>query len=292
MVNIYYSVDKIKLEFQYIKFDIVQGLLNTLSMLDYDRYYESKQMTKCKHNFLFEEDGGSIYIGIVPNWKGENRDDKSIVVEYNPNKVDPFKYDFLKFLLRIPRACIRVMNFDVAVDMSIPYSDVRILKRDKREYYCEIGHSEIETRYLGSLGHNHVKLYNKAKEQGLNCSWTRFEITVKEINSLNCELREFDKINIPTMYQIRNQIKLDDYEQLNDITRIALEAIISDFSLLNTIKKYDTRKKYEKMIHDRFDSIIIDKKMIHNAYLNYSDRLFGSLVEDVKLIDISAIMIK
>lgn len=271
-----YSVDKIKLEFKFIRLDSVQDFLNKLSEV-YDKdliYYESKAMTKCKHNFMWNLKEGNIYIGVVPNWKKEEKEDKSIILEYNPNKIDAFSIKQLYWLKFQPSCNIRVMSFDIAVDLPIDYGEVRMLKRDKREYQCDIGHSRIETRYLGELGHNHVKLYDKAREQKLDgISWTRFEITVKEINSPGCTLEEFENtINLPVLYRMSSQIDIATF-QLNDTTRIVLEAIIRDINLLYTIKKYDTRKKYEKMLGEHMQAIDISVREMYLAYRDYWDNL-------------------
>lgn len=271
-----YSIDKIKLEFQYIKLDRVQSFLNELAATDYTDYYESNKITKCKHNFRYSTDEGSVYVGVIPNWKGESRYDKNIVLEYNPNKVNPFLSDVFSWLVRVPRACIKVMNFDIAVDMRIPYNSVRMLKRDKRESFAIFGHSQVETRYLGAMGHNHVKLYNKGLEQKLNIDWTRFEITIKEINSFSCTLKEFEtSIKLPTLYYVSSQIGFDEYEQLNDTTRIILESIIDDINVLYAIKKYDTRKKYEKLLGNFLNPIEISLKEMHKCFIGYFDSLFN-----------------
>lgn len=288
-----YSIDKIKLEFQYIKLDRVQSFLNKLSGTDYNDYYESNKVTKCKHNFRYATDEGSVYVGVIPNWKNESRYDKSIVLEYNPNKVNPFLSDVFSWLKRVPRACIKVMSFDIAVDMYIPYESVRMLKRDKRESFAIFGHSDVETRYLGAMGHNHIKLYNKGLEQKLNVDWTRFEITVKEINSFSCTLKEFEtSIKIPTLYYVCSQIGFDEYEQLNDTTRIILESIIDDINVLYTIKKYDTRKKYEKMLGQFLNPIDISVKNMYKCFIDYFDSLFNIDLVDSDIVEVGVLLNK
>lgn len=287
VVNIKYSIDKIKLEFQYIKTDRVQNFLNMLTYSDYVVHYESNKVTSCKHNFVFG-DSGSIYIGIVPNWKKEDRYDKNIILEYNPNKVDPFMIDELSWLKTFPSYLINVMSIDFAVDMNIPYSELRMLKRDKREYMCSIGHSEVETRYLGELGHNHVKLYNKAKEQKLKgVDWSRFEITCKKINSLGCSLKEFECLNIPSIYSICNQLDFN-YQQLNGITKIVFESIVQDVENLYLIESR-TRKKYEKMLNEYLNAIIIDTREMYKVYVDYAQQ-FGRDLDKNSPIDFQALI--
>lgn len=286
-----YSIDKIKLEFQYIKLDRINSFLSELAGTDYNDYYESNKITKCKHNFRYATDEGSVYVGIVPNWKNESRYDKSVVLEYNPNKVNPFLSVVFSWLVRVPRACIKVMNFDIAVDMDIPYNSVRMLKRDKRESFGIFGRSQVETRYLGAMGHNHVKLYNKGLEQKLNVDWTRFEITVKEINSFSCSLKEFEtSIKIPTLYHVCSQIGFEEYEQLNDITRIVLESIIADVNVLYTINRYETRKKYEKMLSQFLNPIDISIKDMYKCFIGYFDSLFNIDTVDNDIVEVGELL--
>ncbi len=285
-----YSIDKIKLQFKFIKTDRVQQFLNSISNSEYQyEYYESMKITKCKHNFVFGDDEGKIYCGVVPNWITEDRHDKDIVLEYNPNKINPFMFECFAWLLDINKYCVKVISFDIAVDIDVEYKYLRMLKRDKRESFGIMGHSNIETRYLGSLGNNHVKLYDKAKEQKLDgIAWSRFEITVKDVNSFFCSEEEFTKvIKLPGVYSVGVQIGMNELN-LKDIDRIVLESIISDTQILYTIKRYETRKKYEKLLTEYLNAIKIDIKKMYNAFVDYGFGLFCS--DDMKLIDVNSLL--
>lgn len=293
MCNIKYSIDKVKLEFQYIKTDRVQRFLKSLELCIGVRYYPSNKMVKCKHNFEFgDTETGTIYVGVIPNWEKEDKSDKNIVMEYNPNKVSPFFIEELAWLQNIPPLLIRVMNFDVACDMAVPFNTLRMLKRDVREYNCVIGHRNNETMYLGELGHNHIKLYDKAKEQKIkDVNWTRFEITVKKINSFGCTQKEFvECLNIPTIYSISNQLSFE-YEQLDDIQRIVLESIIGDINILSTIKNYRTRKRYEELLSKFLNPVIININEMYKIFNDFGNN-FANIVkigEKDSEIDINAI---
>lgn len=269
MEKVKYSIDKIKLHFKYVKYDRIKSFLLELERSDYSRYYESNKITNCKHNFNFCDSDGVVYVGVVPNWTKESKFDKDIIVEYNPNKINAFLIKELSWLLHHPRSCIEVMSIDFAIDFNLPYSSFRLFKRDKREYMCSIGHSDVETQYLGALGHNHIKLYNKAKEQNVDYDWTRLEITCKEIKSLSSQLKDFDVLKFPAMLIVSNDINFD-IIQLPDITRIVLESIIQDINVLYTIKKYDTRKKYEQLLSDFFNSYQVDYNCLYKVYNSYS----------------------
>lgn len=276
-LDLKYSVDKIKLEFQYIKTNRVQQFLDNIQYDINYKYYTSNNVTKCQHNFIFGEGEGTVYCGVVPNWKSENKHDKSIILEYNPNKVNPYLFDKLSWLLNVNKYCIKVMSFDIAVDMNVEYKYLRMLKRDKREYFGILGHGEVETRYLGALGNNHVKLYDKAKEQKLEgVAWSRFEITVKDINSMFCSLGEFKSVvKLPQLYYVNGQIGMEEMK-LKDIDRIVLESIINDVQVLYTIKRYETRKRFEGLLAKFLSAIKLDVNLMFNTFYNYCHGVFCS----------------
>ena len=265
-----YSVDKIKLEFQYLRQEIIQDFLNMFGYSNKsDNYYISNSINKCKHNFKIELENANVYLGIQPNWH-VGTPSKNIILEYNPNKINPFKLDELKFLKNHPTVLIKVLNFDLSVDIDVRYDNVRMLKRDTRESFVIFGKRHIETRYLGAMGHNHIKLYNKALEQGVDIDWTRFEITVKKINSLSPTLNEFlECIKLPQIFYINRQMTLNEYK-LNDVQLIVLNSLIDDPNLIYSIKAYNTRMKYVKLINKLMQPIEINIKQMYNSYINYS----------------------
>lgn len=272
-----YSVDKVKIEFQYVKVKMVQQFLDKLmgnsGDVEYNNYYESNKMTNCKHNFSYGDGEGAIYLGVIPNWRKEERYDKNIVLEYNPNKVDPFMFDVFAWLLKLPRISWHVMSFDIAVDMMIPYSTVCMLKRDKREYMCAVGHSAVETRYLGAFGANgHIKLYDKAKEQKMDgLDWTRFETTIKEINHPTPTLDDFKQAcKVPQLY--RKDVQLSTIN-VNDIWRLSLEAVIQDIDLLYTMKSRISRKKMEQLLHETLETIPLSVDEMYNTYIRFFEEL-------------------
>ena len=285
MEKVRYSIDKIKLHFKYIKYEKIKNFLKELEKSDFSMYYESNKVTNCKHNFNFGDSDGVVYVGVVPNWIKEEKFDKDIIVEYNPNKVNPFLISELTWLLYHNKACIDVMSIDFAIDFQLPYRYFRMLKRDKREYMCSIGHSEVETQYLGALGHNHIKLYDKAKEQKINCNWTRLEITCKEIKSLSSQLKDFDVLKFPTLLIVNSDINFD-ILQLSDVTRIVLESIIQDISVLYTIKNRNTRKKYEQLLSDFFNTYQVDVNCLCKLYTNYVE-IFNNNTEITSFMDIN-----
>lgn len=221
-----------------------------------------------------------IYIGVTPNNPKEPKDGctTSIVMEFNPNKINPWLINDLLWLKNVHSSFISVMSFDLALDMDVAYSDVRMLKRDVREKFCKIGKREVETYYLGEVGHNHVKLYNKAKEQKIDIDWTRFEITCKKINSIAPTLTEFEElIKLPTLYRLNSQIDFD-YNSLRDIERVVLESIISDIQVLYSLKDSRARKKYEQLLSKFLMNIDLNIRDMYSCYIRYINSFFSSEV--------------
>lgn len=267
-----YSIDKLKIEFQYIKRDVVQSFLNKIMNFsynfDYTSYFESKKVTECKHNFRYGDGEGAIYLGIVPNWRKEEVFDKNIILEYNPNKVYPFAFDIFAWLLKLPTISWRIMSFDIAVDMLIPYNTVCMLKRDKREEIGTRGHGVVETQYLGALGNGHIKLYDKAKEQKVdNVDWTRFEITIKKINHLDATLDDFKEVcKLPVLY--RKDVQLSALN-VNDIWRLALEHVINEPTSLYTMVNLNSRKKMEQLMFECLEDIPLSVDDMYKTYINF-----------------------
>lgn len=288
-----YSIDKLKIEFLYVKHQKVNEVLKSLELDPFViNYYESNKLTSCKHNFVFEtSEGATFYLGIVPNWRKEERYDKNIVLEYNPNKVNPFGHSVLKFLLNYPKVLWNVSSFDIACDLDVPYNTLVMTKRDKREYFADIGHSEVETRYLGRFGHNgHIKLYNKAIEQKVDKPWSRFEITIKKIKSISPTLSSFSEFcKLPNMY--RRDVQLSsDYLKLSSIWRLALDSVIDDINKLYTIDDYKTRRKMEKMLSEVLESVDISVQAMYDTYIDYFNSLFDSNIENNDFIEFEAVL--
>lgn len=284
-----YSIDKLKIKFKYLKTKSVNMFL---AKMEVDTLvtscYSSNQVTKCKHNFIYGDGEGAVYVGVVPNWEKEEKTDKSIVLEYNPNKVNPFFIENLSWLKTVPRPLWHLMSFDIAVDISIAYNTVIMLKRDKREYMCSLGHSKIETRYLGKFGENgHIKLYDKARERKIDANWTRFEITIKDLNSIDANFEEFNNVvKLPVLYRIDTQLSIS-YASLNSVWRLALDTVANDATKLYSIDNFRTRKKMEQLLYECLENIDISVADMYSAYVQCFENI--SYSQESQDVDIFAI---
>lgn len=271
MVN--YSVDKVKLRIDNFRVDDVQVMMNKLA-IDSSVYhsYESNKMAKCRYNYLIGEGEGAIYVGVAPNWIKEEKNLKSIVLEYNPNKVFPWFFESLELVLWSDRLNWCVMSVDIACDIYEEYSNLVMLKRDKREYFAKIGHSEVETQYLGKFGDNgHIKFYNKAKERKVDAAWSRFEITLKGIKDIDCSFDRFRELcKLPVIYF---KDSVEDVK-VNDLWLVAFEGVLDDIDRLYKIENYRTRKKMENLLAQALRPVCVDVECCFNAFVDFFNSIF------------------
>ena len=164
-----WKIDKIKLKYMPRKKEEVQNIINHIEFDDrVKQRYESKDLKSCRMNYIIETPEGNLYIGIGSNQVRLTFDEqvKTVVLEYNPNKINAFKVaPYLKdlLLLELPRR--EIMSIDLAFDMFINISDLEYTKRRKNEYECRISHKNLETVYLRKMGLNGaVRIYNKTLE--------------------------------------------------------------------------------------------------------------------------------
>lgn len=271
MINLKYSIDKIKIRIDNLRLQEVQGMMDKLSIDPYVfTSYESNKMSKCRYNYLIGEGEGAVYVGVVPNWIKEEKNIKSVVLEYNPNKVCPWFYESLELLVWSNMVNWCVMSVDIACDIMEEYSSLVMLKRDKREYFAKIGHSEIETQYLGAFGENgHIKFYDKAKERKVDYPWSRFEITLKGLKDFSCSYDYFKEFcKVPTVY------KKGCFDDVKDIERIVLSSMVDDIENLYSIKRYETRKKYEKLLAQFLNLVGLDVYNMYETYIKFFKTIF------------------
>ena len=165
-----WKVDKAKIKYLADNLEEIQKLINVLAEDSrVIKTYQSNDFKKCNKNFIVELKGGVLYIGIGSNApKGIfNVLQRTIVIEYNPQKIDVYKeVKALKFLKGLPSHRRKVMYIDMAYDMYINIEDITYRKRQDREYECIISHLKKETIYLREFGENgSTRIYNKTKEK-------------------------------------------------------------------------------------------------------------------------------
>ena len=268
-----YSLDKLKVSFFFSDIKYVEGVASDLlTQANYfnARYkvqYESNALTKCKRSFLVQCLEGNVYIGFEPNWLSERgRSARTVILEYNPNKV---KLSEVKRLLEFPFKAreIDFMSVDIAVDMDcVELSDLVVKKWDNRVKYVDFGSSDVETKYLGAIGHNHIKIYNKALEQKIkDIVWTRFEITLKKVGKyMNFEIPPF---HLPKLYNRNFQSSLI-FEQLDNKDKFYFYSYLNNPELLQLLN-FRTRKRVLSLVDDYLSEVVISESEIRSVLKRY-----------------------
>ena len=272
-----WKVDKIKFKYILKRIEDTQNILDKLTNdTTVSKFWESKEVKKCRYNFNLEQPTGTIYIGIESNqFKGNTEEKrKTLILEYNPNKANPFEYEYLNKLREIELHRREIMLIDMAYDMHIDINDLNYIKRRKNEYECKISHEKLETIYLRKLGTNGtVRIYNKTLEMngGTNedldldtgeiknkkyfGDCTRYEIRIKpeklskQFNILNPflieETTKLHKLEIKS-HTSEEQIlkKLDEYEGNEYLNLLAVHH--------NKIEKINknNRKRYKELYQE------------------------------------------
>lgn len=163
-----WKVDKIKLKYILKRIEDAQRIIDNLALdTSVNTIWESKDFKKCRYNYNIDQEKGTIYIGIESNQYNGNEEErrKTLVLEFNPQKTDPFKINYLRPLKEIELHRRKVLFMDLAYDMEINIKDLEYTKRRINERWVHLGKQEIETIYLGTKGTNGaVKIYDKVKE--------------------------------------------------------------------------------------------------------------------------------
>lgn len=194
------SIDKIK----------IQGVVRNTRTIQkwYDAYCERhnyvlvqeqpRTLSLNKYQFAFTltplENGvaqeGVLYFAWC--WNGSYSNPKPnahrFVIEYNPNKVPlQFIQDF-KFFTKAEYK--EILSLDLAFDYNVPRHFAIVIKGNRS--YMAIGRGDTLTEYLGyNNRHARLKVYDKAKERGLETDLTRVEVSITE--GLSSLLLTFDK---------------------------------------------------------------------------------------------------
>ena len=283
-----WKLDKVKLKYTLRKKEDVQNIINHIEFDErVTRRYESKDLKACRMNYIIERQDGNLYIGIGSNQIKLSFDEqiKTIVIEYNPNKIDAFKIaPYLKDLLFLDIHRREIMSLDLAYDMFINISELEYTKRRKNEYECRISHENLETVYLRKMGLNgSVRIYDKALEMNggskeeveeetgevLHKKYigecTRYEIRLKpgkykqEFNYLNpwllSEYAKLHKLQIKKKGQTERILEEIHQYNGNDFSNLLTVHIGAEEKLNNRAKK-----KYKELYESIKKRVYSDKR--------------------------------
>ena len=308
-----WKLDKVKLKYTVRKKEEIQNIINHIELdTRVLERYESNNFKACRMNYLIKTKEGNLYVGIGSNQPNLTFDEqmKTIIIEYNPNKIDAFLIaPYLKHLLFLDIHRREILSLDLAYDMFVNISELEYTKRRVNEYECRISHKNLETVYLRKMGLNgSVRIYDKTLEMNGgtnedveeetgeifykkytgNC--TRYEIRIKPgklklaFNLLTpwllSELVNLHKLEIKEKGQ--NEKILDKIHQYNgnDFTNL-LAVHIGAANKLN-----DRAKKKYKQIYENIKKEISSKKDTSILKNFNTDKMFKIIINYLEHITI------
>ena len=237
-----WKIDKIKIRYILRNIKEIQRIVDNLEIDSRIlKKYESKSFEACKMNYIVETKDGNLYVGVGSNQTNVPFGDqqKIIVIEYNPNKIDAFKIaPYLETLITTDIHRREIMSIDMAYDMFIPITELEYKKRRINEYECRISHERLETIYLRKMGVNgSVRIYDKVLEMnGGN----------EEVEEETGEVKESKYLGNCTRYEIR--IKPEKYKkEFNFVNPWLLEELVKLHEI--SIKEENQEKKILEEIY-------------------------------------------
>lgn len=260
-----WKIDKIKLKYILRKKEEIQKITDLIEIdTRVTKRYESNYFESCKMNYVLSINKkgtniANIYIGIGSNQNVSfDEQNKTLILEYNPNKVDAFKeIEYIQDLIFIDIHRREIMSIDMAYDMFIPIAELQYEKRRINEYECKIGHERIETIYLRKMGNNGaVRIYDKTLEMnGGN------EETEEETG----EVKKCKYFGDCTRYEIR--IKPGKYKkEFNFLSPWLLEEFAKLHKL--SLKEESQEDKILKEIETRKGADFNNLLLIHLGYID------------------------
>jgi len=231
----------------------------------------------CRHNWYIEvDDGNSYWVGyslISTNKTDKNKD--YLYIEYNPNKVK-MNGKLEKIFYRFFRGRnFEVVSADIAVDLyNIDINSDVFIDKGANKIFKEHQYSKNNRTYYIGNNEGRVKIYDKAKEQGIeDKNWTRYEITIKP-KTIISNLKEYIyNKTIPGIYIINNF----EYDfNLTDTDWVILQALVNNVAKIHQLSR-GKRKKIKSAL-DKQTRFKADRGKLSAALKNY---VFDDLLIDV-----------
>ncbi len=158
-------------------------------------YWNSFKCSGYRHNWRIEQgpltfdyldDNGNIRLSYIGQgysyWLGFHHNSEKptevhkLVIEFNPNKC--LLHGLLDLILStfFNTLSVEVVSVDVAMDIPVNINRLIIDKYRKQTYKLFDNGGDDKTHYLGK-GDGRIKIYNKAREMGVEGDLTRYEIS-------------------------------------------------------------------------------------------------------------------
>ena len=219
---------------------------------------------------LQTEEGISFYLGFGTYGKDYTTTSTDCKLEFNPAKVRNSQWFInLYHMLVYNSKFIEFRRFDVAIDLPIPRTQLRMLKDNRKYSLLDYG-GEDRTEYLGiRSGHGNCKLYNKALEQKSSGDLTRLELTLDYANS---SWTEFQRI-FPRVLDLHSVSPPDG---LTGTDKVLYLACAADPALLRELP-FRRKKKIEQLLATTAQFITPDRSCYEDILAEILT--FGNIVE-------------
>lgn len=279
-----FSVDMIRLQTIVNRSDIemiCKRMIN-VETNPYIKMYNKFGWKDYKYHFIYDDGVQNFWFAYdfaLCDKPGE--ESRTFVIEYNPNKnqLTGTLLRLLKDITLYKRSQWIVKGGDIAIDLKGIKRDSVFYDRKYYKHTVEYIDNDSRTSYIGHRGWGATKIYDKAKEQGLNEDWTRVEFTVQ----MGFELQYFRAYNGDCITMTIPDITVIDYMSLDDIKLKAyFHLIASGLATANDFKR-DIRKKLKETAISS-SSIVIDNSIKHQL----STCMIAYLEKFVQILEIEA----
>ena len=198
-----------------------------------------------KYNFKYEDKLQSFWFAYDFALSDKATDEsRTFVVEYNPNKnnLDGMLLKLLRFINTFKCSSWLVKGGDIAIDLRGISRDSVFYDKKYYKHTVEFIENGSRTSYIGHRGWGGTKIYDKAKEQGLEGNWVRVEFTVK----MGFELEYFRAYSGSSIEMTIPDINIVDYLAIDDIKLKAYYHLIACGLAEVSDFKRDIRKRLKE----------------------------------------------
>ena len=254
------SVDSLRVKFTYSKtgydfdkherFDTLEDLLNELTstQLYLEGLFDIHAMESRFRigNYMWtitytlpDRNSFAVLVGRFSSNTSAKRLEAEIVMDFNPNKIDPAAWKRIFNILRVGAHKISVQRFDLAMDFPVVRDQLRLERRPGSEYEQFVSKDGNGiTEYTGDRSHHAaIKLYDKGADLGVDLTCSRLEITIdpakfRGIKSLFPVITTFAPVELTMDFQAFP------YEVKSVILHPDLFPVLKDSVSRNTWPKY------------------------------------------------------
>jgi DNA relaxase NicK len=232
------------------------------------KMYQTMKYKDYKYNYVYsvktKEEEYSFWVGYRHNSEKVGVS-YQMCIEFNPNKVPPWDKVWLYLMTNYIKEDSRIVSCDVAIDlMNINIQNIVIDRKLKRDMFTYDKGGDNKTYYLGK-GAGRVKIYNKARERGMEgVNWTRYEVSLK----IDEQVKWYEQINIkeelPGIYC---------YEQMQLCDDKTITALV--YAVMNGYPVNDLSRTYKEKIKKMFNDckVSIDNNSITKCIREYVKEL-------------------